>query len=145
MAKQPKKQDPVSLAQQQRAREQQEVDEAFRKGISEMRDFVAPSSLEIESGHFRLGTKYARTFYVYGYPRQLFTGWLSSIINMDEEVDVSMFVYPVESQVVLENLRKKVTQLEAGLQIDADRVGCVWRVGPGCDLCPNPGPKGGLR
>ncbi len=121
MAKQPKKQDPVSLAQQQRAREQQEVDEAFRKGISEMRDFVAPSSLEIESGHFRLGTKYARTFYVYGYPRQLFTGWLSSIINMDEEVDVSMFVYPVESQVVLENLRKKVTQLEAGLQIDAEK------------------------
>ncbi|MFO0971754.1 MAG: DUF87 domain-containing protein [Candidatus Saccharimonadales bacterium] len=121
MAKQPKKQDPVSLAQQQRLREQQEVDEAFRKGISEMRDFIAPSSLEIESGHFRLGTRYARTFYVYGYPRQLFTGWLSSIVNMDEEVDVSMFVYPVESQVVLENLRKKVTQLEAGLQIDAEK------------------------
>ncbi len=32
-----------------------------------------------------------------------------------------MFIYPVESQVVLENLRKKVTQLEAGLQIDAEK------------------------
>lgn len=121
MAKRLKKQDPVSLAQMQRQREQQEVDEAFRKGISEMRDFVAPSSLEIESGQFRLGTRYARTYYVYGYPRQLFTGWLSSVINLDEEVDVSMFIYPVESQVVLENLRKKVTQLEAGLQIDAEK------------------------
>lgn len=113
--------DPVVIAQQQKVREQAEVDEAFRKGISELRDFIAPSSLEIESGHFRLGTHYARTFYVYGYPRQIFTGWLSPIVNIDEEIDVSMFIYPVASQVVLENLRKKVTQLEAGLQIDAER------------------------
>lgn len=113
--------DPVLLAQQQKVREQAEVDEAFRKGISELRDFIAPSSLEIESGHFRLGTHYARTFYVYGYPRQIFTGWLSPIVNIDEEIDVSMFIYPVASQVVLENLKKKVTQLEAGIQIDAER------------------------
>ena len=113
--------DPVTLAQQQRAREQQEVDIAFRKGISELRDFIAPSSLEIESGHFRLATKYARTFFIYGYPRELYTGWLSSVINIDEEVDLSLFIYPVASQVVLENLRKKVTQLEAGMQIDADK------------------------
>jgi conjugal transfer ATP-binding protein TraC len=32
-----------------------------------------------------------------------------------------MYIYPVESQVVLENLRKKVTQLEAGIQIDAEK------------------------
>lgn len=113
--------DPVTLAQQQRAREQREVDIAFRKGISELRDFIAPSSLEIESGHFRLGTKYARTFFIYGYPRELYTGWLSSVINIDEEVDLSLFIYPVASQVVLENLRKKVTQLEAGMQIDAEK------------------------
>lgn len=113
--------DPVSLAQQQRAREQREVEQAFMRGVADFRDFIAPSSLEIESGHFRLGTQYARAFYVYGYPRQLFTGWLSSIINLDEEIDLSMFIYPVESQVVLENLRKKVSQLEAGLQIDAEK------------------------
>ncbi len=118
--KQPKV-DPIGLAQQQKFREQQEVDEAFRRGISELRDFIAPSSLEIESSHFRLGTMYARTFYVYGYPRQIYTGWLSPVVNLDEEIDVSMFVYPVASQVVLENLRKKVTQLEAGLQIDAEK------------------------
>lgn len=116
-----KKPNALTQAQQQRAREQIEVEEAFRRGISEMRDFVAPSSLEIESGHYRLGTRYARAYYVYGYPRQLYTGWLSSIINMDEEVDVSMFIYPVASRVVLENLRKKVSQLEAGLQIDAEK------------------------
>jgi type IV secretory pathway VirB4 component len=102
-------------------REQQEVQAAFQKGITALRDFIAPSSLEFFGTHFQLGTRFARTYYVYGYPRQIYTGWLSSLVNLDEVIDLSMFVYPVESQVVLENLRKKVTQLEAGLQIDAEK------------------------
>jgi hypothetical protein len=113
--------DPVLLAQQQQLREQQEVDEAFRKGITALRDFIAPSSLELQSNYFQLGTRFARSYYVFGYPRQIFTGWLSGMINLDEVIDISLFVYPIESQVVLENLRKKVTQLEAGLMIDAEK------------------------
>ncbi len=111
----------ADTATQQRINEQQEVEAAFKKSISEIRDFIAPSSIEFDSNYFKLGTFYARTFFVYGYPRQIYTGWLSPVINIDEEIDVSMFVYPVESQVVLENLRKKVSQLEAGLQIDAEK------------------------
>src|SRR5487761_1918912 len=113
--------DPVVAAQAQRAREEQEVQAAFQKGITALRDFIAPSSLEFSSTHFQLGTRFARTYYVYGYPRQIYTGWLSSMVNLDEVIDLSIFVYPVESQVVLENLRKKVTQLEAGIQLDGER------------------------
>lgn len=113
--------DPVAVAQQQRAREEQEVQAAFQKGITALRDFIAPSSLVFSNTHFELGTRYARTYYIYGYPRQVYTGWLSSFVNIDEVVDISMYIYPVESQVVLENLRKKVTQLEAGIQIDAEK------------------------
>lgn len=113
--------DPVMIAQQQAAQEQQEVNAAFQKGVTALRDFIAPSSLEFNSSYFQIGTRFARTFYVFGYPRQLYTGWLSSLINIDEVIDISMFIYPVESQVVLENLRKKVSQLEAGLQIDAEK------------------------
>lgn len=120
-SKQKNSQDTISITEQQRLREQQEVETAFLKGITELRDFVAPSSLEFSSSEFKLGTFYARTLYVFGYPRQIFTGWLSPIINLDEELDVSMFIYPVASQIVLENLRKKVTQLEAGLMIDAEK------------------------
>jgi type IV secretory pathway VirB4 component len=113
--------DPVALAQAQRMREEQEVNSAFQKGVTALRDFIAPSSIELQSGYFRIGTRFARTFYVYGYPRQIFTGWLSGMVNLDEVIDLSMFIYPVESQVVLENLRKKVSQLEAGIQIDAEK------------------------
>jgi conjugal transfer ATP-binding protein TraC len=116
-----KKADPIDIAEQQRRREQQEIEAEFLKGITTLRDVIAPSSLEIQATYFRLGTKYARTIYVYGYPRQIYTGWLSPIINLDEVVDVSMFVYPVESQVVLNNLRKKVGQLEASISINAEK------------------------
>ena len=116
-----KKLDPIDIAAQQRAQEQAEVEQAFLKGMNTLRDTIAPSSIEIHSSYFRLGTKYGRTMYVYGYPRELYTGWLSSIINIDQVIDISMFVYPVDTQVVLNNLRKKVTQLEADMQIAGEK------------------------
>lgn len=119
MAKKP--QSAVDVAAEQRAREQAEVEQAFLKGVSTLRDLIAPSSLEIHSSYFRLGTKYGRTLYVYGYPRVIYTGWLSSLVNIDEVLDVSMYVYPVDTQVVLNNLRKKVTQLEASASINNER------------------------
>ncbi len=113
--------DPVAIAQAQQLAEQQEVAAAFQKGITALRDFIAPSSLEFQSSYFNLGTRFARTYYVYGYPRQVYTGWISGLVNIDEVMDLSIYVYPVESQVVLDNLKKKVTQLEAGLQLDAEK------------------------
>lgn len=116
-----RKKDALDIAAQQAAREQAEVEQAFLKGISTMRDFIAPSSLEINASYFRLGTKYGRTIYVYGYPREIYTGWLSSIINIDEVLDLSIFIYPVDSQTVLNNLKKKVTQLEATMSINNEK------------------------
>jgi len=101
--------------------QEQLINAAFQKGITALRDFIAPSSLEYETGFFHLGTRFARCFYVYGYPRQVYTGWLSSMVNLDEVMDLAIYIYPVDSQVVLENLRKKVTQLEAGIQIDTEK------------------------
>jgi len=100
--------------------EKQEVAAAFAKGVTALRDFIAPSSLKFEGNYFQLGTRYARTYYVYGYPRQLYTGWLSGMVNLDEVIDLSMIVQPVDSQVVLNNLRKKVSQLEAGISLDSE-------------------------
>jgi len=103
------------------ALEQQQVNTAFTKGITALRDFIAPSSLVFNNNYFQLGTRFARTYYVYGYPRQVYTGWLSSMVNLDEVIDLSMIIHPVDSQVVLNNLRKKVSQLEAGIQIDSEK------------------------
>lgn len=109
------------VVEQQRLREQQEVNEAFQKGMTELRDFIAPSSVEFTSTNFLIGTRVARTYYVYGYPREVYTGWFSSLVNIDEVVDISLFVYPVDSEIVLKNLRKKVSQLEASEMLDQEK------------------------
>lgn len=116
-----KKKDAIDIAAEQRAKEQAEIEDAFQKGITTLRDLISPSSLEIHGSYFRLGTKYGRTMYVYGYPRTLFTGWLSSLINIDEVLDVSMYIYPVDSTIIMKNLRKKVTQLEASYSINSEK------------------------
>jgi type IV secretory pathway VirB4 component len=113
--------EPADPVEAQRQREKLEVQQAFQKGVTALRDFIAPSSLEFASDHFQLGTRYARAYYVYGYPRQLYTGWMSSMVNLDEVIDLSLIVQPVKSEVVLDNLRKKVGQLEAGIQIDSEK------------------------
>ena len=115
------KKDAKDIAAQQRAQEQEEVEKAFLTGINTLRDIIAPSSLEFHSSYFRLGTKYGQTLYIYGYPRQLYTGWLSPLLNADEVLDVSMFIYPVETEIVMKNLRRKVTELEASLSLNNEK------------------------
>lgn len=90
-----KKIDPVAVAQAQRAMEAQEVQVAFQKGVTALRDFIAPSSIQLFNNYFQIGTRFARTYYIYGYPRQVYTGWLSSMVNLDEVMDMSMYIYPV--------------------------------------------------
>ena len=75
------------LAAQARAAEEARIQSAFEQGTNTLRDLISPSSIEIHSSYFRLGTKYGRTLYIYGYPRMLYTGWISPIINMDEVID----------------------------------------------------------
>ncbi|MBR3135004.1 DUF87 domain-containing protein [Candidatus Saccharibacteria bacterium] len=111
----------AQIAAQAQAREEAEVQAAFEQGITTLRDLISPSSIEIHSAYFRLGTKYGRTIYVYGYPRSLYTGWLSPLINIDEVLDISMYIYPVDTTVVMKNLRKKVTQLEASMAVNSEK------------------------
>ena len=120
MAKQPQL-SAADIAAQAQLQEEVEIQKAFETGITTLRDLISPSSVEIHSDYFRLGTKYGRTIYVYGYPRTLYTGWLSSIINIDEVLDISMYIYPADTGVVMKNLQKKVTQLEASANINSEK------------------------
>ena len=111
----------AELAAQAQSMADAEIQRAFEQGITTLRDLISPSSIEIQSDHFRLGTKYGRTLYIYGYPRTISTGWLSPLINMDEVLDISIYIYPVDTGVIMKNLRKKVTQLEADISLNAEK------------------------
>lgn len=103
------------------AQAQLQQEETYREGVTTLRDIIAPSSFEVQSNYVKIGRRYARTYFVYAYPRSLFTGWLSPMINLDEIIDISLNIEPVESQVVLSNLKKKVGQLEASYTINQEK------------------------
>ena len=121
MGKKNKQPTAAEIAAQAQAIEEAEIQHAFEQGITTLRDLISPASIEIHSGYFRLGTKYGRTMYVYGYPREVSTGWMSELINIDEVLDVSLYIYPVDTAIIMKNLRKKATQLEASISVGAER------------------------
>ncbi|MBI1961016.1 MAG: ATP-binding protein [Candidatus Liptonbacteria bacterium] len=78
-------------------------------------DLVAPAGAEINQGYLKIGDKFSKTLFVLAYPRYLTTGWFSSIINMPDLLDISIFIHPVETKVALKKLKRKAAQVEASL------------------------------
>ena len=93
----------------------------LRKGEVSVLDLIAPSAMKISSNFLQLGEKYVRTVFVINYPRYISIGWFAPIINMNVELDIAMFFYPVQSAVVLKDLRNKVGNLEAQLIADTEK------------------------
>ena len=76
-------------------------------------DVIAPAAIEVNSNFLKLGDKLAKTLFIFSYPRFLSTGWFSSVINMPDLIDISIFVHPVETILALKKLRKKAAQVES--------------------------------
>ena len=76
-------------------------------------DIVAPAAIEVKQNYIRLGERLAKTFFIFSYPRYLSTGWFSPIINLDIPMDISFFIHPIETGIILKQLRKKVTEIQA--------------------------------
>ncbi|MDP3993252.1 MAG: DUF87 domain-containing protein [bacterium] len=93
----------------------------FKKGLADVLDIIAPAGMAISPSYLQIGSFYARTMFVFTYPRYLYSGWLSPIYNFDATIDVSMFIYPLESALVMNQLRRKTTQLQSSLQIEQEK------------------------
>ena len=120
----------IANIKKRRVRETKEVEEEkillkeekiLRKGEVSVLDLIAPSAMKISSNFLQLGEKYVRTVFVINYPRYISIGWFAPIINMNVELDIAMFFYPVQSAVVLKDLRNKVGNLEAQLIADTEK------------------------
>ncbi len=55
--------------------ENKPVEQAFLTGVRTLRDFIAPKVVSFIPTILDLAQNMAITMYVYGYPRQIFTGW----------------------------------------------------------------------
>ena len=89
--------------------------------LTTLHDILAPSALEISPNFLHLGKKLTRTFFVYNYPRFLNTNWFAPIINLDKTLDISMFIYPMDTGIALKNMRKKVAQIESEISMREEK------------------------
>ncbi len=103
------------------ARELVEEEKAYRRGNLTIKDLIAPASIEIHPSFLKLGSTFVRTIFVINYPRYISVGWFAPIISLNSTFDISMFFYPVESAVILKQLKNKVGNLEAQIISDSEK------------------------
>ncbi len=93
----------------------------FTQGLLDVKDVIAPSAIEVDFNQMLVGSKFIRTYFATGFPRFVSSNWLSPLINFEHPVDISTFYYPVDSAFIMERLRRKIAEMEATLNIEAEQ------------------------
>lgn len=79
-------------------------------GLAEV---IGPTSFSLHPEYVRIGERYARTYYIFSFPRYLSTGWLSPLLNLNVPFDFSIHINPFSSEYVLKKLSRKLTEVLA--------------------------------
>ncbi len=94
----------------------QNVGAVLAQGAVSIKDMIAPSFIEVDFNHLKIDQKYYRTLFVTAYPRYVSANWLYSLITFDHPLYISMFIYPTESKTVLDELKRKIGEMEASIE-----------------------------
>jgi len=89
--------------------------------VSTLQDFIAPAGLQINPSFLKLGDKYCSIIFILTYPNYLAMNWFSSIVNIDEAFDISVFFHPVDTNKILRDLRKKSAEVQAQISFEQER------------------------
>ncbi|MEI6690757.1 MAG: ATP-binding protein [bacterium] len=90
-------------------------------GSGSVKDVIAPEAIEVDFSDVKINDTYFRTLFVAGYPRFVNANWLSPLINFNHSLTISMFIYPIDGKGVIDDLRRKIAEMEAELQGDIQR------------------------
>ena len=95
--------------------------DAFLSKKEHLIDIIAPNTIEEEFDYLIINGKYYRTLYISGYPRFVSPGWLDPIVNFDSSLDISFYIYPIDAKSILDDLRRKITEMQAEIETDIER------------------------
>ena len=93
----------------------------FNQGLTSIKDIIAPPAIEVDFSYLKIGQTYFRTLFIAGYPRFVSANWLSPLINFDNALNISLYIYPIKAKGVLEDLRRKIGEMEAEIQTDIQK------------------------
>lgn len=87
-------------------------------GVVSVRDIIAPPAIEVDFDYIKVGSTYFRTLFVIGYPRFVQANWLAPLVNFEHTLEIALYSYPVEAKGVLDDLKRKITEMEATIATD---------------------------
>ncbi len=96
----------------------------FEEERFDVRDIIAPPYIGVLQDHIKLGERFAKSFFIFSYPRYLNTGWFSPVIDLNTPMDISFFIHPISSELILKKLRKKVTEVSSEI-LEREEKGLV--------------------
>jgi len=105
-------------------KKQQAQERIFEADVITALDIIAPASIKINPENLDMSGRLAKSFFIFSYPRYLSTAWLSSVINLDIPMEISMFVHPIDTGFILKQLRRRVTEVQSEL-MDKQAKGLV--------------------
>jgi len=94
---------------------------AFEDQLLTLTDVIAPSAIQINPRTISISGVNARTYYAVSYPRYLNDGWIEPVLNLAKEIDVSIFIHPVDTADTLKKFQKKVAEVQSQINMKAER------------------------
>lgn len=97
------------------------AEKVYQEGLASIKDLISPSAMEIFFDKIKVGGLFARSFFVYTYPRYIDSNWMSPLVNFEATVDIAHFIYPIDSSAIMKVLKRKVAQMQASHRINLEK------------------------
>jgi conjugal transfer ATP-binding protein TraC len=89
--------------------------------LLKLTDVIAPSVVSVNPRSISISGVNARVYYAVSYPRYLNDGWLEPILNLTRQLDVSIYVHPIDTAETLKKFQKKVAEVQSQINIKEER------------------------
>ena len=82
-------------------------------GEQDPMDIISYAGLKEQPSHVIIDGRYCRTLFISAYPFVANSGWLNSLINFNNNIDISYHMDQVDATKALPKLNRKITELES--------------------------------
>lgn len=93
----------------------------FGNQLLTLTDIIAPSAVSITPRSVNISGINARVYYAVSYPRYLNDGWMEPVLNLAKELDISIFIHPIDTAETLKKFQKKVAEVQSQINIKAEK------------------------
>jgi type IV secretory pathway VirB4 component len=84
-------------------------------------DLIAPQYYEVDFNHVQINKRFYRILMITDFPRIVRSTWLSPLVNFESSLAISTFYYLVDSDEVIDKLKRKIAELEATLSTQYEK------------------------